>query len=219
MSGASHLSPTPMQAFASQAALVIFAKAPLAGFAKTRLIPALGAAGAASLARRMLQHTVAQALEAALDEVELCVTPDKHEQGWADVSLPAVTRWTNQGCGDLGERLIRAGRRLDATGRLSVFIGTDCPALSAAHIEQAVHSLQAAHACMVPTADGGYALLGFRRFDSLLFERIAWSTNQVAAQTRARCRQLNWQLAELPALHDIDEPEDLQWLPAGFIES
>jgi len=55
--------------------IVIFAKAPVAGLAKTRLIPALGAETAARLARRMLLHTLHEASEAAVGQVELCVTP------------------------------------------------------------------------------------------------------------------------------------------------
>ena len=57
-------------------ALIIFAKAPVAGLAKTRLIPALGAQGAAALAEKLLDHAVSQALATGCTHVELCVTPD-----------------------------------------------------------------------------------------------------------------------------------------------
>lgn len=56
--------------------LIVFAKAPVAGLVKTRLIPALGAEGAAALAHRLLEHAVATAMAAGFDTVELCAAPD-----------------------------------------------------------------------------------------------------------------------------------------------
>ena len=59
--------------------IIIFAKAPVPGFAKTRLIPALGEAGAAGLARQMLFDTLKEALAAGIGPVELCVWPPGRE--------------------------------------------------------------------------------------------------------------------------------------------
>ena len=56
--------------------LIVFAKAPVAGFAKSRLVPVLGEAGAAALAERLLVHAVQQAAAAGFDTLQLCVTPD-----------------------------------------------------------------------------------------------------------------------------------------------
>ena len=69
---------------------------------------------------------------------------------------------------------------------------------------------------MVPAEDGGYVLLGMNSFDPSLFSSIPWSTSRVAALTRQQISQLGWTLAELPVLPDIDEPEDLRWLPASW---
>ncbi len=71
-------------------------------------------------------------------------------------------------------------------------------------------------AIMIPTFDGGYALLGFRRFHPLIFKDIAWSTATVAQETMERIQTLGWTLQIFPRLHDIDEPDDLQWLPPSF---
>lgn len=196
--------------------IVIFAKAPLAGYAKTRLISALGAEGAALLARNLLDHAIGQALDAAVGSVELCMTPDGG-RAWRGVSIPTGVICVAQGDGDLGERLARSSERVISRGEESVIlIGTDCPALNAHYLRQIARNLNYVDSVMAPTADGGYAALGLNRFNPTLFSAIGWSTDAVANETRFRIRQLGWTLTELPMLHDIDHPDDLQWLPANM---
>jgi rSAM/selenodomain-associated transferase 1 len=195
--------------------IIIFAKLPRPGFAKTRLIPALGADGAAHLAHRLLMHTIDQALLAGIDRVELCTTPAPEDEGWRALPLPPSITLTDQGSGDLGDRLARASARAAPHGPV-ILIGTDCPALTAALLLKASEALQQHDCVLIPTFDGGYALLGFRNFHPLLFENIAWSTASVSRETQARIRTLSWTLEILPTLHDIDEPDDLQWLPRAW---
>lgn len=76
--------------------------------------------------------------------------------------------------------------------------------------------LQNHDACLCPVADGGYALLGLRRFSPALFTDIPWSTEQVAAITRQRLAALGWRLAESETLNDVDEPADLQRLATDY---
>ncbi|MBW8467152.1 MAG: TIGR04282 family arsenosugar biosynthesis glycosyltransferase [Thiobacillus sp.] len=194
--------------------IVIFAKAPVAGLAKTRLIPALGAQGAALLATALLDHAVAQALASGVGPVELCVTPAPADPLWSGLALQATLTWSDQGDGDLGERMARAAQRVLDAGEPVLLMGTDCPALTAARIREAAASLTAADATLVPAFDGGYVLLGLNHFDASLFAGIAWSTATVAQETRRRVEQIGWSLRTLPTLHDIDEPADLRWLPA-----
>jgi len=194
--------------------IVIFAKAPVAGLAKTRLIPALGAQGAARLATALLDHAVAQALASGVGPVELCVTPGPHDPVWSGLAPQATLNWSDQGDGDLGERMARAAQRALEAGEPVLLMGTDCPDLTAQRIREAAASLIAADASLVPAFDGGYVLLGLNRFDASLFAGIAWSTATVAQVTRDRVEQLGWSLQTLPMLHDIDEPADLRWLPA-----
>ena len=191
--------------------IVIFAKAPVPGAAKTRLIPALGQEGAARLAARMLAETVAAAVAADLGEPELCATPPPGSLEWTPFRFPGV-RLTDQGTGDLGERLARAASRVLAAGERVLLIGTDCPALDAARLRAAAEQLDPHDAVIHPTHDGGYALLGLRRFDPLLFSDIAWSTASVGAETIARIRALGWSLHIGDTLRDIDEPADLDQL-------
>jgi rSAM/selenodomain-associated transferase 1 len=195
---------------------IIFAKAPRPGLAKTRLIPALGANGAAWLARRMLEHTLANAMAAALGPVELCMTPAPKAPEWRDISAPPGVEVSDQGTGDLGARLARAAQRSIAAGDAVLLIGTDCPALTPVCLRAAAAALLRVGAVIHPTADGGYALLGLTRTDPRLFADIAWSTDAVAAVTLARLDQLGWPVCIAPRLHDIDEPGDLIRLPAEW---
>ena len=196
--------------------IVIMAKAPQAGLAKTRLIPALGASGAARLAARMLQHTLKQAVAAGLGPVELCRTPPD-ASAWQRIALPAKLSLSEQGDGDLGARMDRVAARTIAAGESLLLIGTDCPALNAAALKEIATSLCYADAVMVPATDGGYVALALKRYDKGLFDDIAWSTASVAAAQRDRIMQRDWSLTLLPALRDIDEPLDLHHLPAGWI--
>ena len=193
--------------------IVIMAKAPTAGFAKTRLIPALGAEGAAQLAKQMLQHTVQTAIGAQLGVVEICAAPDPTTAVWRNLNLPSAVAWRAQGDGDLGERMASVTERVILGGEAILLIGTDCPAIDARTLSSAVTALQQHDACLLPTFDGGYALLGLTKFNATLFDNMPWSTSVVAKETLLRTRQLGWKTHVLPTVHDIDEPTDLQYLP------
>jgi rSAM/selenodomain-associated transferase 1 len=197
-------------------AIVVFAKAPVAGQAKTRLIPALGAAGAAALAERLLGHAVAAAVAAGADTVELCTTPDAAHPAFVRLARAHGITLTGQGDGDLGARMDRAlARALQQHGR-ALLIGTDAPALTGMRLAEAAAALATHDAVFVPALDGGYALVGLRRATPALFSGIAWSTPQVMAQTRERAAAAGLRWAELTPLADIDEPADLVHLPAGW---
>ena len=198
--------------------IVIIAKAPIPGFAKTRLIPALGAEGAAELAERMLRHTVHNALAAALGPVELCATPGPANAAWRALEVPGQLVWSDQGDGDLGDRMARAAARTAAQGERILLIGTDCPAIGAHDLRVAACALDTHDAFMQPTVDGGYALLGLRAFDPLIFRDIRWSTDTVALHTLCRMGHLGWRVQSRPPCHDIDEVDDLQWLPRSWPE-
>lgn len=196
---------------------IIFAKAPVAGFAKTRLIPALGAEGSAALAGRLLRFALAEAVAARLGPVELCVTPDADDPAWAGLGLRAAGLvWSNQGDGDLGQRMARAASRGLSQGTPVLLIGTDCPQLDRHHLNLAGAALEETDAVLTPACDGGYVLLGLSRFCPSLFTDMPWSTNLVEAETVRRIAALEWRLTRFDSLPDVDEPSDLEWLPAGF---
>lgn len=198
--------------------VIVFAKAPVAGLAKTRLAPALGADGAAQLARRLLQHAVQQALAAGLGPVDLCVTPNQQHADFQRLAAEPGLRLSDQGDGDLGTRMARALERNLATSPAALLIGTDAPSLDAAYLRQAARSLQSHDAVFGPAADGGYVLVGLRRPSPGLFEGMRWSHPAVMADTRERIARAGLRHTELATLHDIDEPADLRHLPAGWQE-
>ena len=194
--------------------IVVFAKAPLAGFAKTRLIPALGAEGAADLARDMLSHTLEQALGAGMHAVELCMSPAPSDPAWQGVPLPRAVEQSNQGDGDLGARMSRAiDRSLALQLGPVLVIGTDCPALNAAQLSEAARQLEHHDAVLLPASDGGYVLIGLKAPCPSLFTDMAWSTPAVATETLSRMASLGLKVWQGPTLHDIDEPSDLKYLP------
>ena len=193
-----------------RARVVIFAKAPVAGRVKTRLIPVLGAEGAARLAGEMLAATLREALASGL-AVELCGDPDPAEWGGLVPAGPLIL--TAQGCGDLGERLARAARRVLARGENVLLIGADCPALTGDLLRAAAEALVRHDAVMHPAEDGGYVLFGLSRFDRSLFDRIPWSSPRVAGETLSRLAALGWGVDLRERLADIDEPGDVERHP------
>ena len=201
--------------------ILIFAKAPIAGFAKTRLAPVLGDEGAAALAAQLLTRTVNEAIAANIGRVELCVVSDHHQFQWDLLKLPANLIWSQQGEGDLGQKMSSAAQRVlkqeTDQDQSVLIIGTDCPMLDADMLRLAAQKLSQSDVCLGPVSDGGYALLGMNQFDASLFTNIPWSTDQVAQLTRDKVAALNWTLQELPVMNDIDEPDDLQWLPEDMV--
>lgn len=196
--------------------ILIFAKAPQPGRVKTRLIPALGAAGAAQLARRMLIRILDEALAADVGPVELCVDPSPGNADWQGFHWPPGVEASAQGAGDLGARMARAAQRSLDEHRRVLLIGTDCPQLDAQTLRDAALLLETHHAVMHPARDGGYVLLGLSAFHPALFDDMPWSTARVASLTRERLAVLAWRVAIGRTLADIDEPADLQALPPGW---
>ena len=197
-------------------AVIVLAKAPVAGYAKTRLIPTLGEAGAARLAERLLAWSIEQACQADIGPVELCCTPDAGHAEFERLARQHGVRLTLQGEGDLGQRMVRALRGALTVHRHAILIGTDTPALDAAYLRRASTALADHDAVFGPASDGGYTLVGLNQAYDALFQGIAWSTPQVMAQTRERGARLGLRCAELPTLSDIDEAADLIHVPADW---
>lgn len=196
--------------------LIIFTRYPVAGKAKTRLIPALGAEGAANLQRQMTEHTLAQVQtlqqQFALDvEVWFAATSARQtEQQQMQNWLGNHWHYQPQQGNDLGERLLYAIQSAFVAQRQSVVtIGTDCPSLTANHIQQAFQLLSQHDLVLGPATDGGYYLIGLRRFIPDLFIGIAWSSETVLQKTVETATRLGLSIAYLDRLTDIDRPEDL----------
>jgi rSAM/selenodomain-associated transferase 1 len=193
--------------------VLVFAKAPQPGAVKTRLIPALGAPGAAALHARLVEHTLATACVADAGMIELHCAPSATAPFFRLCGSKYEVALATQHKGDLGERMFRAFTSALAAATQVILIGTDCPALTARYLRQAQLALADGNdAVFVPAEDGGYALIGLARNDARLFENIPWGSAQVMAQTRERLRSLHWRWHELDTLWDVDRPADYRRL-------
>ena len=183
--------------------IIVFAKAPVPGKAKTRLVPALGEWGAARLHERLTRHAVRTALAAGCGRVEIHGT--RRHSFFDSLGLP----FRVQRGRDLGERMHHAlGRNPGA-----ILIGTDCPALTAADLRRAARLLCGGYeAVLAPAEDGGYALIALRRVAPGTFRNIAWGTSTVFDETAKRLRRYRWRA--LRTVWDVDRPEDLPRLRA-----
>jgi rSAM/selenodomain-associated transferase 1 len=191
--------------------IAILAKAPIPGFAKTRLIPALGAEGAASFQQSLTARAVETACAAATGPVTLWGAPDATHMAFAAFRARGIGLM-QQPNGDLGARMLAA---LAAAKGPALVIGTDCPVLGSDDLHTAAEVLRdGTDVVLFPAEDGGYVLIGARRAEAALFADMTWSTPQVMAETRRRLRQakLTWQ--EPVTLWDVDRPEDLHRLQA-----
>ena len=200
----------------SPVSIVILAKAPIPGFAKTRLIPAIGAHAAAVLQERLTERTVATALAAGIGPVTLCCDPDATHVTFLKMVTRMKITLRPQPPGDLGTRMLAAVAT--STGPVLV-IGTDCPALTEAHLRSAAMALRDGNdVVLIPAERGGYVLLGMRKAQPRLFSNIAWGGSSVLADTRARIVEQRLMLIERPPLWDVDTEIDLARLESEFPE-
>jgi uncharacterized protein len=216
------------QSQVSEAVLIVFARYPVAGQAKTRLIPALGAAGAAQLYAQLAEHTLAQARQAQQPhriQVHYVGAPVEAFQAWLGSDLDYCAQLqtpldANLPQANLGDRMYAAFLAAQANGaRRVVIIGTDCPHLDSLGLDHAFLQLNAQDLVLGPALDGGYYLIGLRLDRPgnpawSLFDQIPWSTEHVFAATVAAAQQLSLAIAVLAPLADLDTPEDLARLHA-----
>lgn len=196
-----------------EAEILVMARAPVPGAAKTRLIPALGEEGAAALHASLVERLLAGLCEAAVAPITLCCTPDITHPFFQQCQQRFAVRLLEQQGEGLGERLHYALSHSLEKHRYAVVIGCDIPQLGAAEIAEAINALlEGKDAAITPTEDGGYALLALKRSEPQLFDGIAWGSAEVMSQTRDRLHTLDWSWYELPSLWDVDLPEDLQRL-------
>ncbi len=179
--------------------LHIFARWPEPGKAKTRLIPAFGADGAAAIYTKLLAHTVAVAKASGLAFTVRTTgaAPERFRQAFDD----DVT-FVDQGEGDLSAKLSRVPAP-------AIVIGSDCPGLTPALLQAARDTLHEEAMVIGPARDGGYYLLGFTEDAGFAFADMVWSTDTVFAETVRRFVARGIRPAILPELSDVDTAEDL----------
>lgn len=193
--------------------LILFAKAPVPGYAKTRLIPALGEEGAATLAGKLIERTLNTASQLQDADIVLCCAPDCSHECFPQLAETWGVRLQSQVGGDLGQRMTAAlDEALQQPGS-AVLIGTDCPGLQAGDLETAFAHLEAGCDLVLGrTLDGGYHLIGMKQVYKALFEDMAWSTVEVCGITLQRAQAIGLQVRFTATHQDIDQPEDVQYV-------
>ncbi len=183
----------------------MFARPPVAGRVKTRLSPALPAAHTARLYAALLADTLAAAAAAPAARRVVYWREPPGDQA----APPAGFESRVQVGDDLGARLASAARELLAGGHRAMLVGSDCPGLTPESLAGAAAALETDECVIGAAADGGYWLIGLGREAPELFEGIDWSTDRVLRQTLARAADRGLSVTELPALADLDTPDDL----------
>ncbi len=201
--------------------LLLFLRYPQPGHTKTRLIPALGAVGAAKLQRQMAEYLLAKVSHPSWKtQIHFTGASLLDMQSWLGVQQT----YQAQSQGDLGERLWSGFQSAFAESETSspqlnraIAVGADCPDLSVQHIQQAFEQLDRHDVVLGPAQDGGYYLVGLCQSalgkkppsQKSLFTGISWSTDAVLQQTIEKAQTLNLSTVQLETLSDIDRPQDL----------
>lgn len=188
---------------------MLFAKAPVAGAVKTRLIPALGATYAAQLHQRLVIRALETLIEADVGPVEICCAPDYAHEFFVECQQRFGVHLTSQCAGDLGQRMLHAFARALSSAPCALIVGADCPSITVADVRDAAAQLASVEATLIPADDGGYVLIGARLVHPDMFNGIDWGNPTVLVAQRERFRALGWRWHEGATRWDVDRPEDL----------
>jgi hypothetical protein len=189
--------------------LAVFARAPVPGAVKTRLIPRLGAAGAARLQEQLTSMALQRACSLPDADVTLWIAGPLDDPSVMQTARTFGVALRAQHGDDLGDRMLNAFEATLGEPGSMLLIGTDCPAQTVADLELARIALQSADAVLQPAEDGGYVLIGMKRPQRALFAGIPWGTERVLDTTRKQAVRHGIALAELATTWDLDRPADL----------
>lgn len=197
----------------NEIAVALMARAPEPGRAKTRLIPRLGATGAARLHAALTLRALGEIARSGLSAALWC-DPDVDHPFFAECADEFGVKLRAQSRDDLGARMLGIFRQAD--GPL-LLMGSDCPTIDAALLRSCAEALARVQAVFLPTLDGGYGLVGLARPFPEIFDDMPWGTDAVMAITRRRLQRLGVVWEEPAEIWDVDTPDDLGRLAAtGF---
>jgi len=205
----------------SNCRIIVFAKAPIAGEVKTRLLPFIDAETVTALHQKLIFHALNTAVRSKMGPVELWCAPSVEHPFFLQCADKFQIGLHPQTEGDLGKRMAYAFGEALKRAPMALLMGTDCPSLTPEDLKEAKKALkQGAPVVISPAEDGGYVLIGLCQYESTLFEGISWGTASVLEETRERLRQLEWNWQELPQRWDVDRPEDVERLKVeGYLDS
>lgn len=201
-----------MQGDQIKRAVLVFAKAPISGKAKTRLIPLLGAEQAANFQAELINLTLNKFSPSAMWKTQLwCALDPQHPVFLQNATVNNIVSSPQVGA-DLGERMYRASRSALREFNHVVIVGTDSPVLSEQDVREAFVALEKNDVVVKPAEDGGYVLIGLKKAEMKLFSGIDWGQATVFQQTLSAIHSLGWKVNVMSTGWDIDEPADyLRW--------
>lgn len=188
--------------------IAILARAPVAGAAKTRLIPRLGAEGAARLHEALALRALNEARASGM-KVTLWCAPDCDHPFFVHAAREYGVALKIQPDAGLGARMARP---FVETRTPLLLMGTDCPPIDAALLRGCARALARVDAVFLPAEDGGYGLVGLNAPQPALFAPMEWGGARVMEETRARARARGLRVAEPATVWDVDRPEDVDRL-------
>lgn len=182
-------------------ALLVIAKEPLPGRAKTRLSPPCTVDQAAGLAHASLLDTLE--VVARTPAARKVLVFDGDVRPWRRDGFEVMSQ---RGSG-LGERLAAA---FDDVGSPALLVGMDTPQLTPPLLLDGMRALTRpdVDAVLGPALDGGYWSVGFSRRVSGAFADVPMSSHSTWIRQRARLGELGLRVHEQPPLRDIDTMED-----------
>lgn len=185
--------------------LLIFIRNPVKGKVKTRLAKTIGEDEAFRVYQELIDITRNMACSIPVDKFLYYSDEIEWENKW-DRTVYMVQLQTTK---DLGERMQAAFKDALQLYSKAVIIGSDCPELTPEIVNKAFEELETHDVVFGPSYDGGYYLLGMKRLQRELFQNIPWSTNTVLIDSIIALNKSKLSYSLLPALHDIDDEEDL----------
>ncbi len=187
-------------------AIIVIAKAPVAGRSKTRLCPPCDPAEAATIAEAALADTLHAVAGASVARRVLVL------DGAAGDWLPGGFEVVAQGAGGLARRLADA---FCAVGEPALLIGMDTPQVTPRLLDRSAGLLARGDAVLGRACDGGYWAIGLRRPDPRVFANVPMSSPVTARRQMRRLTDLGLRPVELPVLRDVDRFDDARAVAAS----
>jgi len=189
-----------------------FARSPVPGAVKTRLMPALSAEAACDVHEELVRWSTRTLLASGLGPVDIWADGDLETGIFREGRSKGVRALRQQQGADLGERMCHAlTSGLEEAARVCL-VGSDCPAIDTVYLEAAFDALDSVDLVFGPAEDGGYVLIACsRRPARALFQDVQWGGAEVLSQSLERAERLGWSVALLDPLRDVDRPEDLPY--------
>jgi hypothetical protein len=196
-----------------EASIIIFARYPVEGKVKTRLAKTLGNRFAAYLYKRLAKQVIGS-IRQVKNIYAYVFYSEKSENRLIKKWLGKKYFYAHQEGNDLGERMKNAFRKVFSHGAEKVIIvGTDIPDISKKIVQAAISGLDETDLVIGPSDDGGYYLLGMKKYYPGLFENIKYSTHTVFSETIVAAENLHLSCSKLDVLHDFDTEADIiRWI-------